>query len=196
MSPDSFEDLVARLEQGDEDAAEEVYQRYANGLIRMAHSHLDQRMRQKFDAEDVLQSVFRSFFQRQVSNPFQLEDWDSLWNLLIRITLNKCGRRIEFYRAAKRSVQQETNEQPLDPESRDALLCLTREPTPDEAAMLSDTIDKITGPLSDLERQVFEQTLQGYTATEIGEQVNRSSRHVRRILDQLRSRLRDLSPEL
>ena len=41
--------------------------------------------------EDVMASVFKSFFRRHAEAPFDLSSWDSLWSLLTLITLRKCG---------------------------------------------------------------------------------------------------------
>ena len=49
------------------------------GLIGLARSHLGGVIRQKVDPEDVVQSVFRSFFQRNAQGNWNLDDWDSLW---------------------------------------------------------------------------------------------------------------------
>jgi DNA-directed RNA polymerase specialized sigma24 family protein len=48
----------------DEQAARENFDRFARRLIGLARTRLDRRIRQKIDPEDVVQSVFRSFFTR------------------------------------------------------------------------------------------------------------------------------------
>src|SRR5690348_6415942 len=97
-APESFADLMARLRQGDQDAAAQLFQQYARRLIGLAHRRLDDRLRQKADPEEVMQSVLKSFFVRQRQGQFELDNWDSLWALLVRITLHKCGHRVEYYR--------------------------------------------------------------------------------------------------
>ena len=63
---ESFDDVMGRLRAGDQSAAAtEIFQRFARRLIGLARTRLDDRVRSKVDAEDVLQSVFRSFFVRQ-----------------------------------------------------------------------------------------------------------------------------------
>src|SRR6185295_15765908 len=65
MPPDpSFDDLMARLRTGDEAAAAEVFHRFTGRLIGLARRRLDHLVRPKVDAEDILQSVYRSFFRR------------------------------------------------------------------------------------------------------------------------------------
>src|SRR5438067_192126 len=108
MAPDdSFQDLMQRLRGGDEVAATILFQRFARRLIGLARHQLDQRLRGKLDAEDVVQSVFKSFFPRFADGCFELDGWEDLWALLTVITLRKCGRRVEYFRARRRDVRRE-----------------------------------------------------------------------------------------
>src|SRR5437016_14196174 len=102
MTPpdDSFDDVMARLRAGDEAAAAAIFDRFARRLIALARARLDRLVSSKVDPEDVLQSAFRSFFLRHAEGRWDLIGWDGLWGLLARITVRKCGRRIEHFRAA------------------------------------------------------------------------------------------------
>ena len=83
MSPDeSFDALMARLRARDEAAASLVWDRYVRQLISLARSHLNTLVRRKVDPDEVVQSVFRSFFLRQAAGQFDLTGWDGLWGLL------------------------------------------------------------------------------------------------------------------
>ena len=104
---DSFDEVIGRLRRGEEDAAAQVFSRFANRLLHLARSRLNPPIRRKFDPEDVMQSVFRSFFIRQREGQFELKDWDSLWSLLVRITLRKCGRRITAFQTQRRDLRRE-----------------------------------------------------------------------------------------
>ena len=104
---DSFEALMQRLRAGEEVAAAQLFQRYAGRLIALARSRLDELVRQKMDPEDVIQSVFKSFFHRHQEGNWDLADWDSLWSLLARITVRKCGRRAVYYHGERRDVRRE-----------------------------------------------------------------------------------------
>src|SRR5437773_8401023 len=96
---DSFGDLMARLTAGDDAAATVLFRRYAQRLIALARHRLDAALPHKEDAEDVVQSVFRSFFTRHRGGQILLADWDSLWSLLTLITVRKCVNRIQYFRA-------------------------------------------------------------------------------------------------
>jgi RNA polymerase sigma-70 factor, ECF subfamily len=55
-------DLLARWRSGDQQAAAELFRCYAGRLAALARSHLSRKIGQRLDAEDVVQSVYRSFF--------------------------------------------------------------------------------------------------------------------------------------
>jgi RNA polymerase sigma-70 factor (ECF subfamily) len=76
---DSFADLMGRLRSGDEDAATQVVRRFTHRLIALARSQLDGRVRQKIDPEDVLQSVYQSFFARHAQGQLSFGGWDPAW---------------------------------------------------------------------------------------------------------------------
>jgi hypothetical protein len=88
----SFLDLLRRLECGDPEAAAILFHAYAHRLIGLARRRLDERVRAKVDADDVVNSVIRTFCRRAAERPFDLDGPDDLWALLVEIALRKCGR--------------------------------------------------------------------------------------------------------
>jgi RNA polymerase sigma-70 factor (ECF subfamily) len=189
-SQSSFDALMARLRGGDKEAAAQVFNHFADQLLALARGRLTEGVRRKLDPEDVLQSVFRSFFTRHRQGHFEIENWDSLWGILTVITLRKCGRQIEHFHAACRDVQREVPVQP--DEATTAWQTFAREPTPSEAAVLTDLVEHLMRGLEERDRQILVLHLQGHTLTEIGEQVGRAERTVRRTIEQVRKRLRRL----
>ena len=62
MSTDgSFDQLMVRLRAGDPDAASVIFHGFVRRLIGLARTKLDAALQNKVDAEDVAQSVFKSF---------------------------------------------------------------------------------------------------------------------------------------
>jgi RNA polymerase sigma-70 factor (ECF subfamily) len=186
----SFADLMARLRAGDPEAAQQVFQRFARRLIGLAGTRLDGLLRQKVDPDDVMQSAFRSFFSRQADGQFELQSWDSLWALLAVITIRKCGRVSERYYSAARDVNREVAAGEDDETGEDPL-CLSREPTPAEAAILADMVESLMRLLSSRDRQIVSLSLQGYTPQEVGEKIGRSERTVQRVLKDVRAWLQE-----
>jgi RNA polymerase sigma-70 factor (ECF subfamily) len=176
----AFDDLMGRLRRGDPDAAADVFHRYAARLVALARARLAGRLRQKVDPEDVLQSAYRSFFRRHAGGEFDVADWDSLWGLLTVITVRKCGKWADWFRAGKRALGAEA---PGDAAARQAP---AREPTPPEAAMLSEAVERLLAGVEGRERAVVELALQGATVEEISAQVGRTRRTVQRVLQRVK----------
>ena len=189
-STSSFAQLMMRLRAGDQPAATEVFHRFAERLIALARTRLDRRLRQKVDPEDVLQSVYKSFFRRYSQGDFELADWDGLWSLLTVLTVRKCGRWRERFRAECRDVERETSlAAPCDAAGWDLL---DREPTPAEAAVLTDTLEHLLQHLEERDRDIVSLTLQGYPVAEVARQLDRPERTVFRVLEHVKKRLRRL----
>jgi RNA polymerase sigma-70 factor (ECF subfamily) len=176
---------MRRLRSGDEDAAAEVFHRFSQRLIGLARARLDHLVRQKMDPEEVVQSVYKSFFVRFADGQYDLKTWDGLWALLTLITVRKCGHRIEYFRAACRDVRHEAAPPPSE-DSTSSWEAIARDPTPAEAAMLADTVAQLMRVLDGRDRDIVSLTLQGLAAPAISAHVGCSERTVRRVLDQVK----------
>jgi len=193
--PDSFEKVVEGLRANDESAAGEVFGRYANRLIGLARGRLDRHLRQKLDPEDVVQSVFRSFFTRQAEGQFDLETWDGLWSLLVRITLRKCAEKGRAFHAARRDVGHEVNLGGSSDDSSGPQHAIARDPTPQEAASLVETLERLLRGLDETQQPIVVLRLQGYTVVEISKQLDWSERTVKRVLGKVRGWLMRMEQE-
>ena len=185
---ESFRGLIDQLQAGDNTAAAEVFNRFGRRILGLARRQLHSSLRSKVDPEDVLQSVFRSFFSRQRTGRFAIENWDSLWGILMVMTLRKCRRRIAYYRARRRDAQREKSwEEKPDADVDPALFA--REPTPSEAAILIDIVGRLMAGLPEEDRAILTLHLQGCTIAEIKAQTGRAMRTIRRILARIRRQL-------
>ncbi len=182
-------DLVMRWRDGDQGAAGEIFQRYTERLLALTRSRLSARLTRQLDAEDVVQSAYRSFFIGARDGRYVLSRSGDLWRLLAAITLHKLQHQVERRSARKRAAAREV---PLD-EERDATglkaETLAREPTPAEAAALADTLENLLAPLEPLQRRMVALRLEGYSLEEIAKEVARSERTVRRVLEQFKQGL-------
>lgn len=194
---DHFADVMARLHAGDQQAALEVFQRFAGRLIGLARSHLVSGLQAKVDAEDVLQSAWKSFFLRQTDGQFTLAGWDDLWALLVVITLRKCNRKVEHFSAARRDVLREVRT--LSEEDERSWSELAGGPAPSDGLLLAEVVEGVMRTLlGEHERQILLLSLQGYSTEEVGQQVRRTERTVRRVLARIRDqliRMRDAGAE-
>jgi RNA polymerase sigma-70 factor (ECF subfamily) len=187
----SFQSLAARLQEGDEQAAAQVFHRFARRLIGVAASRLGPAVRQRAGPEDVVQSVFRTFFGRLQVGEFDLAGWDSLWDVLVLITVRKCCTRAIHSHAACRDVRREVAG-PADSGSGAGWEALDREPTPAEAAELAETVEHLLGAFGERERAIIQLRLQGYEVLEVCALAGCSERKVYRVLRRARQELERL----
>jgi RNA polymerase sigma-70 factor, ECF subfamily len=196
MPEDSnFEDLMSRLRHGDEEAAQQIFQRFAHRLVALARTRLRGGLRGKVDPEDVMQSVFKSFFHRHAEGQFNLTDWDGLWALLTIITLRKSGHKVKQFLAACRDMRREVQQTPLDDDSSLEWQAVAREPTPAEAAVLTDTVELLLSGFDAEDQQIVERCLQGCKAPEISVALGLSERSVYRVLERAKKRLEGLTAD-
>lgn len=180
-SDDTFPHLLARVRHGDDEAAAVIFRKFVDRLAAHANRHLSPAVRRRTDAEDVVQSVYRTFFRRVRQGEFQLDHWGSLWGLLARITFRKCahaGRGKNQPREAQLAPASDSADSALNWEA------LAREPSPAETAAFNDLLDSLLAPLRDTHREIVKRTLEGYTQEEIGQQLGCSERTVRRVISQ------------
>jgi RNA polymerase sigma factor (sigma-70 family) len=182
----SFVDLMTRLQSGDNEAASKIFHRFASQLIMLARERLGTQIRQKVDAEDLIQSVFRSFFAHQAAGELvDLTSWNSVWGMLVVMTLRKCRRKKTHFYADRRDVRREVPFTPLPDESGVGWQPYGREPTPVEAAVLTETVLDLLKQFEGLPRQVLTLFLQGYSALEISSQIGCTERAVYRTYERV-----------
>jgi RNA polymerase sigma factor (sigma-70 family) len=189
MTDHRSEDLLARWRAGDQQAATELFRRYADRLIALARSRLSAKLARRVDPEDVVHSAYRSFFADVREGRYQLERGGDLWQLLVTITLNKVQHQVERHTSQKRAVNRE---QPYS--SEDSLVAIqgvigAREPSPAEALALTDQVEQLMRPLDAAQRRMLELRLQGYNLEEIAAAAQCSEATVRRLLDRIKRQL-------
>jgi RNA polymerase sigma-70 factor (ECF subfamily) len=194
---ESFDRLMNRLREGDGDAAEAVVQRLSSRLNRVARTHLETWVRRKVDPEDIIQSVFRSFFTRCEAGRFDLASWDELWGLLVVIAARKCVNSAEFFGAKCRNATAETAFLSwVDGVGQgERYPAVDPGPSPFEVAALRETVEQLLEGLDGEDRAAVELSLQGYTTREISERLGLAERTVRRLRERLRHRLERMQAE-
>ena len=181
--------LLARWQAGDQRAADRLFRRYADRLVALASSRLSARLVCRVDAQDVVQSAYSSFFLGARAGRFVLRQSGDLWRLLVAITLHKLHHQVERHTAARRDVGIEHHlyDDKLPPDVPPNLI--VRDPSPEEAVALAETLDMILERLKAVERHILELKLQGYSVLEIVNQTGRSRPTVNRVLDRVRREL-------
>ncbi len=192
--PDSFAEFLVKLHGNNDAAARQLFGRFTHQLIAYALRHIEAGLRHKVDPEDVVQSAYKSFFFRYGAGNVELANWNSLWGLLTLITVRKCAERATYHRAERRNAAREVSPRVND-ESGPWLEPLGREPTPLEAAVLTETIQQLLAALDEDERPVLELSLQGYSTREISDKLGRAERTVRLLREGIRHQLERMQRE-
>jgi RNA polymerase sigma-70 factor (ECF subfamily) len=174
-------------------AARAAFEYFTRRLVVLARLHLNEQLRLKVDPEDVVQSAYKSFLLRYGTDLFA-GDAHELWLMLTRITLRKCADRARYHRAGRRDAAREAAAAGGDaPEPwRDTP---GREPTPDEAVVLAETVEYLLRDLDADGRAIIELSLQGYSTQEISDQLGRAERSVRRVRERARGQLERMREE-
>jgi RNA polymerase sigma factor (sigma-70 family) len=178
--------LLEKLRVGDEQAAEAVFCRYFERLTLLARSRLSARLARRTDPEDIVLSVYRSFFVKAREGRFELSRGGDLWRLLASITKHKLLRQARRELAGRRSIDAEL---PLRQVDEGRFLRRENEPTPEDAIALADELEHIFSSLDALGRRVLELRLQAAQLSEIAKDTGRSERTIRRTLVQIRELL-------
>jgi RNA polymerase sigma-70 factor (ECF subfamily) len=189
MADHESAELLARWRAGDQQAATELVDRFTERLLALARGQLSEKLARRVDAEDVVQSAYRSFFAAARDGHFELRRRGDLWRLLSAITVHKLQHQVEFHTADKRSVDRETGfggESSLRGLQAEVF---SRAPSPVEAAALVDELEQLLRDLKPVHRQIVEMRLQGHSVHDIAVATDRSERLVRRVLEQVKGQL-------
>src|SRR5437870_3097783 len=172
--------LLRRFRLGSEDAAAELYRRYAPRLRRLARRQCSSILAQRVDADDIIQSVFCAFFQAARKGYYDVPDGEDLWKLLLVIALNKVRTKKTFHQAGKRDFRQTISIRGLKDR---------RQPDDVNRQLLRIAFEDALLHLGRPERQMVALLMEGWQVAEIAAKVRRSKRTVERNLQAARQEL-------
>jgi RNA polymerase sigma factor (sigma-70 family) len=192
MSSDAFEQPVLLATDVNPRAA---FEHFSRRLIGLARAHLHGRLKHKVDPEDVVQSAYKSLLAQYGDESLAAEGWEGLWGLLTLITVRKCADRARYYQAECRELRRERDASCNSDSNPAWLMAAGREPTPDEALLLIETVTDFLQQLNGDERKIVELSLQGYSTQEISRETGRAERSVRRLRERVRKHLEQQQAE-
>jgi RNA polymerase sigma-70 factor (ECF subfamily) len=175
--------LLRLYRHGDQDAAQRLYKRYAHRLRALARKQKSPELARRVDDDDIVQSVFGSFFRKVKLGVYNAPAGEELWHLFMVLTLNKVRSKGVYHRAAKRDVRVTSGAEGID-RSANALA------TDSQACdLLRMAIDEALERLPKEHEQVIRLRMEGHEVGEIARAIVRSKRSVERILQEGRDRL-------
>ena len=178
----TFSALMQRVRSGSPEAFQELVDRYGHHVLRVVRSRLAPSMRSKFDSVDFFQSVWACCLENR-DRFFSLGEPDELVGFLIKVARD---RVIDEYR--RRLVLQGSNvkrEVPLDPRAPDQPGFISSSPTPSQAAMADECLERILQADSPVARRIVQMKLAGAGNSEIASALHVSRKTVQRTLQEL-----------
>jgi len=178
-----FQDLLARVRAGDNEASALLFETYAPHLKRLVRSWMRaESMRRRADASDIYQSVMASFFVRAALGQYDISGPEQLQALLTRIARNKVA---DLARSPDRRTLALPDSEPglsgiapVDPVCSPASRVAWRE-------MLQSVRDRLTAA----ERQVSDLRMIGHTWDEVGAKLGERPDALRMRLDRALKRI-------
>ena len=187
LNVDSLDALLAKLNGGDDAAAEQAFVAYEPYLRKVVRRLLPAKLRPKFDSIDVVQSVYGDVLTAFRAGGMQFGSASQLRAFLIKATRNRFIDRVRQNRTAARL------EQPLG-ETEPQRMPRSAQPRPSESAAANELWERLLALCPPEHHQLLRLRRQGASAQEIAAQVNIHEGSVRRILRDLSLRLACVAP--
>jgi DNA-directed RNA polymerase specialized sigma24 family protein len=189
----SISRLLEGLKAGDDAAAQALWERYCDRLVRLARRKLEARFRRVADEEDIALSAFNSLCLGGRRGRFpNLRDRDSLWGLLVFITAQKAAGWVVHEKRQKRGGGKVRGHSALIDKNRgteegsfDELIGPA--PGPETLRVWAEEYEHLLDRLGDETlRHIAELSVQGHKIDEIAEKLGLARRTIHRKLHLIR----------
>ena len=197
----SLATMLSRLKSGDESAASEILERYESQVRLVVRRFLPRVLRSRFDSQDIMQSVWRSFFQKvreeksanSGTNPAvsekpvqEFQDSAQLFAFLSRMARNKV---IDQYRRETSQKSDVHRQRTMYGESGEDLDPPAPDESPAEVAEAADEYSHWRSLVPEDRQELIDMKADGLSTREIGVKLGISERTVQRVLEDLRQRV-------
>ena len=181
MSEEALEGLLSRVRRGDPDAAEQLVSAFGPGLHRTVHRALPDRARPRFDASDVVQSVWVRVLSGLRAGVWHFPDDARLRAFLTKVALRRLISRMRHHFPAARPEQASGVD--LDG------LPAAQQPRPSEVAQAVELWERLLALCPPAHHDVLWLRRSGCGPEEIARRTGLHEGSVRRILRQLARQL-------
>jgi DNA-directed RNA polymerase specialized sigma24 family protein len=186
---------IGQLKAGDQAAAQKLWEKYFDRLVRFARRRLARLPRRAADDEDVALTAFDSFCRAAEQGQFpKLIERDDLWQILLTLTERKAVDLMRWERRQKRGAGALRGEADLpgpDTSSQPETVIEqvpAPEPTPEQAAQVAEECQRLLDRLGDDRlRAVAVWRMEGYSNEEIAGKLGCVPRTVERKLRAIRT---------
>ena len=195
MSPENSVTVwLGQVKAGDPQAAQRIWQRYVDRLVRLASAKLGRSPKRMADEEDVVISAFTAFCRGVEAGRFpDLNDRDDLWQVLVMLTERKAVDQRRHDLADRRGggkvrgdsiFQSPDNSLSISPGFQQVA---ASDPTPEFAALMSEELERLLMLLTDdVQREIAVLKMASHSNEEISQSLGISLRSVERKLNLIR----------
>jgi len=188
ISDSEWMHTIRGLQAGEPAVLHSFYAKLGPMLHAIAARRVAPHLQSRFDAEDVVQSTFRTFFRRAQGGQFLFEDNQRLWNLLCAITLTKLKEKVRFHQRQSRAAGREQRHSDAQNPAGTRAELIAAAMSPETALDFADEFEHLLGTLTEPERRLVELKLQDRTNDEAAETLGVSERTIRRMLATLQTK--------
>jgi RNA polymerase sigma-70 factor (ECF subfamily) len=178
----NFDQLLADLRDGSEEAAWQLIEQYGPHIHRVVRRHLNRRLRGKFDSVDFVQSVWASFFRE----PEQIQEFTSPEQIVAYLAAAARFKVVDETRrrlgTKKHDVMREESWSESTIEEQENA-CVG--PTPDDVAIAREAWNRLVGSETTRHREIVRLRIAGNTYGEIAEKLDIHERTARKVVDRL-----------
>jgi DNA-directed RNA polymerase specialized sigma24 family protein len=195
MEQDSITEWLGRLNHGEAEAAQKLWERYAENLLDLAQRRLSDVPRRAADEEDIAQSVFASVCRAAANGRFsELKTRSELWWLVLSLTKQKVANYVRHETAQKRGNGRVKTECELPggiPNGKPFTLdmIVSERPSADFIVSMQEEYEHLLDTLRDDRlRDIATMRIEGYSIAEIATRLGIGVRAVERKLQLIRSK--------
>jgi RNA polymerase sigma factor (sigma-70 family) len=185
-----FEQLMADVAAGSEDAIWELAETYTPYILRAARKALPSQLRPKIDSQDFAQTLWASILLKR-TDLTRLKNPAELIAYLARATHNKVIDKTRHYSAQKCDVGREEDLEGHMPGPSDSQQIVhdrglfAPHPTPSTLAGLRERWNRALADASERDRRILQLRLQGATFDDISAQLRIDNATARRAIQRL-----------
>ena len=176
------------VKTGDSTAANRIWQHYFDRLVRCVRGRLYGQNRAVSDEEDIVLSVFDSFYNAAENGRFpDLSDRDDLWRLLLRMAARKVVDKRRHDLRQRRGGHARLHSLDHASDDENVIEAIGDEPSPEMVLMMQESVEQLfsylgVGQLTDL----VGAKLEGYSNAELAQRFGCSERTIERRLHLIR----------
>lgn len=188
MESQSVTAWIDQLANGNQQAAEQLWQHISERLQEFAREKLDSQMRRRYDENDAANSAFHSLCRGLANGHLAAENRDALWGLLAVITSRKISEQRRYLNREKRGGGAVRGESGFDELNAAGINAIGGdEPTPDVIAEVSESCNQLVNTLpEETMKKIVLLKFHGSTNGEIANELNCTRRTIERKLERIR----------